>query len=44
MSGCMFFAISIPANHAQVPVYEVTPEESSIKFDVDSSVSIKGNF
>jgi len=29
---------------AQVPTYEVTPEESSIKFGVDSSVSIKGNF
>ena len=32
------------ANRAQVPVYEVTPEESSIKFGVDSSVSIKGTF
>ena len=29
---------------AQVPTYEVTPEESSIKFGVDSSVSIKGSF
>jgi polyisoprenoid-binding protein YceI len=29
---------------AQVPVYEVTPAESSIKFDVDSSVPIKGAF
>jgi polyisoprenoid-binding protein YceI len=29
---------------AQVPTYDVTPEESSIKFGVDSSVSIKGNF
>ena len=32
------------ANPAQVPVYEVTPVESSIKFGVDSSVSIKGTF
>jgi polyisoprenoid-binding protein YceI len=30
--------------HAQVPVYEVTPVESAIKFGVDSSVSIKGSF
>jgi hypothetical protein len=29
---------------AQVPVYEVTPVESSIKFDVESSVPIKGTF
>jgi polyisoprenoid-binding protein YceI len=29
---------------AQVPVYEVTPVESTIKFDVDSSVPIKGTF
>jgi polyisoprenoid-binding protein YceI len=29
---------------AQVPVYEVTPVESSIKFGVDSSVPIKGTF
>jgi polyisoprenoid-binding protein YceI len=42
---CMtaFFA-SPRAGCAQVPIYEVTPEESSIKFGVDSSVSIKGNF
>src|ERR1700739_2888715 len=42
---CMtaFFA-SPRAGWAQVPTYEVTPEESSIKFGVDSSVSIKGNF
>jgi len=32
------------ANYAQVPTYEVTPTESSIKFGVDSSVSIKGIF
>jgi polyisoprenoid-binding protein YceI len=32
------------ANCAQVPVYEVTPVESTIKFGVDSSVSIKGTF
>jgi polyisoprenoid-binding protein YceI len=31
-------------NRAQVPVYEVTPVESTIKFGVDSSVPIKGIF
>src|ERR1700675_1953062 len=31
-------------NRAQVPVYEVTPVESTIKFGVDSSVPIKGTF
>ena len=29
---------------AQVPAYEVTPEDSSIKFDVEASVPIKGTF
>jgi polyisoprenoid-binding protein YceI len=29
---------------AQVPTYQVTPEDSSIKFDVESSVPIKGTF
>jgi polyisoprenoid-binding protein YceI len=28
----------------QTPVYEITPVESSIKFNVESSVAIKGNF
>lgn len=32
------------AIRAQVPVYEVTPVESTIKFGVDSSVPIKGTF
>jgi polyisoprenoid-binding protein YceI len=32
------------ANRAQVPVYEVTPVESTIKFGVDSSTPIKGTF
>ena len=31
-------------NRAQVPVYEVTPVQSTIKFGVDSSVPIKGTF
>lgn len=32
------------ASRAQVPVYEVTPVESTIQFGVDSSVPIKGSF
>jgi polyisoprenoid-binding protein YceI len=32
------------AGRAQVPVYEVTPVESTVKFGVDSSVPIKGTF
>jgi polyisoprenoid-binding protein YceI len=32
------------AIRAQVPVYEVTPVESTIKFGVDSSIPIKGTF
>jgi polyisoprenoid-binding protein YceI len=38
------FCIFPSANRAQVPVYEVTPEESTIKFEVDASVPIKGTF
>ena len=40
----MAFLASPRASSAQVPTYEVTPEESTIKFGVDSSVSIKGVF
>jgi polyisoprenoid-binding protein YceI len=29
---------------AQAPVYEITPVDSSIKFDVEASVAIKGTF
>jgi polyisoprenoid-binding protein YceI len=42
---CLVLFCTFPlANHAQVPVYEVTPVESTIKFGVDSSVPIKGTF
>jgi polyisoprenoid-binding protein YceI len=42
---CLVVFCTLPsANRAQVPVYEVTPVESSIKFGVDSSVPIKGTF
>jgi polyisoprenoid-binding protein YceI len=38
------FLASPPGSYAQVPTYEVTPAESSIKFGVESSVSINGIF
>jgi polyisoprenoid-binding protein YceI len=40
----MAILVSPQAGYAQVPTYEFTPVESSIKFGVDSSVSIKGVF
>jgi polyisoprenoid-binding protein YceI len=41
----IFVACMLPSTvRAQAPVYEVTPGESSIKFDVESSVPIKGTF
>jgi polyisoprenoid-binding protein YceI len=40
----MTFLASPRGCYAQVPTYEVTPEESSITFGVDSSVPIKGIF
>ena len=42
---CLLAFCALPsANRAQVPVYEVTSVESTIKFDVGSSVPIKGTF
>jgi polyisoprenoid-binding protein YceI len=42
---CLMAFCALPsASHAQVPVYEVTPVESTIKFGVESSVPIKGTF
>ena len=41
----VFAAAMLPSGvRAQAPTYEVTPEDSSIKFDVESSVPIKGTF
>jgi polyisoprenoid-binding protein YceI len=40
----MTFLASPGASYAQVPIYEVTPVESNIKFGVESSVSIQGVF
>jgi polyisoprenoid-binding protein YceI len=42
--GLVVFCAFPSLNRAQVPVYEVTPVESTIKFGVDSSVPIKGTF
>jgi polyisoprenoid-binding protein YceI len=42
---CLLAFYALPsAIRAQVPVYEVTPVESTIKFDVGSSVPINGTF
>src|SRR5580692_9094901 len=44
-AACMMaFLASPPGSYAQVPTYEFTPVESSIKFGVESSVSIQGVF
>jgi polyisoprenoid-binding protein YceI len=44
-TACLMAILASPrASYAQVPTYEFTPGESSIKFGVDSSVSIKGIF
>ena len=40
----MAFLASSRPSYSQVPTYEFTPTESSVKFGVDSSVSIKGIF
>jgi len=42
--GVLAFGALCAAGQAQVPVYEVTPVESSIQFGVESSVPIKGAF
>jgi polyisoprenoid-binding protein YceI len=42
---CLLVFCALPsASRAQVPVYEVTPVESTIKFGVESSVPIEGTF
>jgi len=44
-SCCLFLCtVRSPQAWSQAPVYEITPVESSIKFDVESSVAIKGTF
>jgi len=42
---CLVVSAILPsACRAQVPVFEITPEESSIKFYVKASVALVGNF
>jgi len=45
-SFCLLaFAVLAPAARAQdVPISEITPEDSTIKFDVEASVAIQGTF
>ena len=40
----LFSAVFPSLSRAQAPVFEITPTESSIKFDVEASVAIKGTF
>ena len=42
--GLFLCAVRPTQAWSQAPVYEITPVESSIKFDVESSVAIKGTF
>ncbi len=43
--GCfLVFAAFAPISRAQVPVFEIIKSDSTIKFKVDSSVSIVGKF
>ena len=42
---CLFVSAAfVSVSRAQAPVFEITPAESSIKFDVEASVAIKENF
>jgi polyisoprenoid-binding protein YceI len=42
---CVFALLAFPlVSQAQVPVFEVTPVKSTIDFDVEASVAIKGTF
>ncbi len=37
-------SVSRPQDAGAIPVFEITPAESKIKFDVEASVSIVGTF
>lgn len=42
---CLLASAFFPSlSRAQAPVFEITPTESSVKFDVEASVAIKGTF
>jgi polyisoprenoid-binding protein YceI len=40
----LLFAVLTPASHAQAPVYAITPNASTIKFHVKSSIDLAGKF
>jgi hypothetical protein len=40
----LILAMLPPATCAQVPVFEITPVGSAMKFDVEASVAITGKF
>lgn len=42
--GLLLSAVFPSLSRAQAPVFEVIPVQSSIKFDVESSIDIKGKF
>jgi polyisoprenoid-binding protein YceI len=44
MFGLLLFAVFPSLSRAQAPVFEVIPLQSSIKFDVEASIDIKGKF
>jgi len=44
LQSIMFSCVSQAQTGGGVPVFKVTPVESSIKFDVEASVAIKGTF
>ena len=42
---CLLASALIPSpSRAQAPVFEITPVQSSVKFDVEASIAIKGVF
>jgi polyisoprenoid-binding protein YceI len=41
---CLAITMMLPLCRAQVPVFEITPVESAIKFNVKASVPITGHF
>jgi polyisoprenoid-binding protein YceI len=44
MVSAVLLAISQAQSPSEVPVFEITPISSTIKFDVEASVAIKGTF
>jgi polyisoprenoid-binding protein YceI len=44
LATTLFFPVPPAPSPADAPVFEITPVESTIKFDVEASVAIKGTF